>query len=192
MTCSIPMVRREPKHHFSDCCFCLTNTAGHSSTTKHTIKYTDVSSALKPMPHGVGLRVPQPHLETTKSGPSQESETEDAQPSVHYVPDCQNKSAHLINKKELNDLDRDLKLTKQAELLGSRLQQWNLLSQGTKLSRFRARNTCLSLFLHLKNSVCVCVCVCVRARACVCVRLVFSTILASGESLHIHLRPVLY
>jgi hypothetical protein len=89
MPFGIPMVWREPKDHFSDYYFCLTNTAGHSSTTKHTIRYPDVSSALNPMPHGLGLPVPQPYLETTESGPSQESEPEDAQPSEEYLPECQ-------------------------------------------------------------------------------------------------------
>ena len=39
------------------------------------------------------------------------------------------------NKCELNDLVRDLKLTKeQSELLSSRLKQWNLLEEGTESS----------------------------------------------------------
>ena len=41
------------------------------------------------MPHGVGLPVPQPDVETSESGLSQESEPEDAQPSEEYLPECQ-------------------------------------------------------------------------------------------------------
>ena len=47
------------------------------------------------------------------------------------------KQRHLINPKELNDLVGDLELSKQrVELLGSRLQEWNLLAEGTKISHF--------------------------------------------------------
>ena len=41
---------------------------------------------------------------------------------------------HLISQSELNDLVRDLNLSKiQAELLASRLRGWNLLQQGVKV-----------------------------------------------------------
>lgn len=54
---------------------------------------------------------------------------------------------HLISQAELNDLVRDLDLSKnQAELLGSRLQGWNLLSPGTKISVFRKRHEDLTRF----------------------------------------------
>jgi len=44
---------------------------------------------------------------------------------------------HLITQPELNDLARDLGLSKaKAELLGSRLQGWHLLSAGTKIVCF--------------------------------------------------------
>jgi hypothetical protein len=110
MPFGIPVVWLERKDHFSDYHFCLTNITGHSGRTKQTIKYPDASPALKPVPHGVGLPVPQPHLETTESDPSQESKPKDAQPSEKYLPQCQDKSPHLINQKELNDLVHYLKL----------------------------------------------------------------------------------
>jgi hypothetical protein len=55
----------------------------------------------------------------------------DFQPSTSNEP-------HLISHGELNDLIRDLKLSKiQAELFGSRLQGWNLLQKNTNISIFR-------------------------------------------------------
>jgi hypothetical protein len=57
----------------------------------------------------------------------------DFQPSASNEP-------HLISQSELNDLVRDLNLPKsQAELLGSRLQGWNLLQKSTNTSIFRYR-----------------------------------------------------
>jgi hypothetical protein len=104
MPFSIPMVWHESKDHFSDCYFCLTNIAGHSSRSKHTIKYPDASSVLKCVPHEMGQPVPQPYLEPTESGPSQKSAPEDAQPSEEYLPERQDKSPHPISQKEMNDL----------------------------------------------------------------------------------------
>jgi hypothetical protein len=57
----------------------------------------------------------------------------DFQPSTSNEP-------HLNSQGELNDLVRDLNLSKsQAELLGSRLQGWNLLQTNTNTSTFRFR-----------------------------------------------------
>ena len=57
-------------------------------------------------------------------------------------PSFQHESAPLfINQERLNDLVRDLYLSKEkAEILGSRLQQWNLLELGTTILSFRSRN----------------------------------------------------
>ena len=48
---------------------------------------------------------------------------------------------HKITEGELNDLIRDLELSKnKAELLASKLQQWNLLHHSVKVTTFRTRN----------------------------------------------------
>ena len=44
------------------------------------------------------------------------------------------KHPHLINQEELNDLVRDLELSRQkVKSLGSCLQEWNLLAEGTQI-----------------------------------------------------------
>ena len=64
---------------------------------------------------------------------------------------------HLKNQCELNDLVRDLKLTKeQSELLGSRLKQWNLLEEGTKSSVFRTLQEDFSIYFEMYNTLCFC------------------------------------
>ena len=50
---------------------------------------------------------------------------------------CSIKKPILINESMLNDLVRDLTLTKdKAEILASCLKQWNLLEKDTKISKF--------------------------------------------------------
>ena len=49
---------------------------------------------------------------------------------------------HLICQGELDDLIRDLNLSKQkSEILGSRLQQWNLLQKTTRIFVYRNRHS---------------------------------------------------
>ena len=55
-----------------------------------------------------------------------------------YDPDSDIKKSHLISQAELDDLVRDLSLSKEkSELLGSRLKEWNLLQSGATVSHFR-------------------------------------------------------
>jgi hypothetical protein len=57
----------------------------------------------------------------------------------------------------LNDLVRDLKLTKnQSELLASRLQDWNLLNPGVKVTSFRRRTAALSNIFSMAGDLCYC------------------------------------
>ena len=72
------------------------------------------------------------------------SDSEEQQPSASrdadYLPSTDS-SNHMITECELIDLIRDLELPKnKAELLASRLQQWNLLDHSVKVTTFRTRN----------------------------------------------------
>ena len=51
------------------------------------------------------------------------------------------KKPHLISQAELDDLVRDLSLSKEkSELLVSKLKEWNLLQSGATVSHFRNRH----------------------------------------------------
>lgn len=66
-------------------------------------------------------------------------------------------SYQLFTQSELNDLVRDLDLPKEAtELLGSRLNEKNLLAPRTKFSFFRNREKDLVQFLKMEESFVVC------------------------------------
>jgi hypothetical protein len=63
----------------------------------------------------------------------------------------------LIAESEINDLVRDLSMSKaQAELVGSRLKEYNLLQEGTTVSVFRKRQTLLSSYFAMEDSLCCC------------------------------------
>ena len=64
---------------------------------------------------------------------------------------------HRITEGELNYLIRDLDLPKsKAELLGSRLQQWNLLKENVKISVYRKRHEDLAQFFKMERGLVAC------------------------------------
>jgi hypothetical protein len=64
---------------------------------------------------------------------------------------------HIITAGELNDLVRDLHLTKnQSELLASRLQGWNLLNADAKVTYFRKRTANLTDLFSMTGELCYC------------------------------------
>ena len=153
MPFAVPMVWREQKDHSSDCYFCLTNTKGYSVKTRFKIKYPDVPSAHRPVPHSSELPVPKPPL-----GSQRESESsEDGECMDTDFQDVESKEPHLINQEELHDLVRDLDLPKEkSELLGSRLKQWNLLQEGVHTTTFRQRHKKLSQYFKMDDKLCYC------------------------------------
>ena len=65
---------------------------------------------------------------------------------------------HWITQEDLNDLARDLYLSKQqSELLASRLKQWNLVQEDVRITSFRNRNNKdLASFFYMGNKLCYC------------------------------------
>jgi hypothetical protein len=129
MSFAIPMVWREPKNHDDDCYFCSIHVKGYNQTSKTKIQYPDLPSARRPIPHGPDLPVPMPpstlkfdsSSSCSSSPESSGSSNEDYKPGVSVTPTP-------FTQSELNDLVRDLGLTKDsAQLLGSRLHSKNLL-----------------------------------------------------------------
>ena len=145
MPFAVPMVWREQSDHATDLYFCMTAIRGFSRKNKSKIFYPVCKSAIKPVSHSPDLPVSQPPTEKEDSlsvNACESTSTESEEESIELDPFFQHESAPLfINEERLNDLVRDLYLSKKkAEILGSRLQQWNLLEPGTTISSFRSRN----------------------------------------------------
>ena len=144
----IPMVWREQKNHCDDCYFCMVDTSGFNTKNKKTIAYPSLPSAIRPVPHGADLPVPDPercmsdNISTSNSDMEREMQAGCCSAGHdEYVPEQELDKPSLFTQGELNDLVRDLGLSKsKAELLGSRLQQWNLLQNDVTISAFRNRH----------------------------------------------------
>ena len=165
MPFAVPMVWRNPTNHISDWYFCMTPpvSKGLSRKKKHGIQYPNISSAIRPVPHGEILPVPKAPEKYTIDSDKQEIESSASSSEFRmssqesYTASCISHEPHFISQNELNDLVRDLELCKtKSELLGSRLQQWNLLADGVRISKYRDRQQQLELFYFVDGNLVVC------------------------------------
>ena len=161
MPFAVPMVWHEQSDHVTDYYFCMTNINGFSRKNKFKISYPVCRSAIKPIPHDPDLPVPQPPTEkedTLSVDEGASTSTESEEDLIESDPSFQHESAPLlINQERLNDLVRDLYLSKDnAKVLGSMLQQWNLLEPGTTISSFRIRNQSLARYYASAENICYC------------------------------------
>ena len=131
---------------------------GITSKSKHTVKYPNLPSAIRPVPHSPDFPVPDPPKQMTLSDDDlsdndKEQEIED----MEFKPNCFSSEPHLLSQGDLNDLVRDLNLSKkQSELLGSRSKGWNLLQKETKVSVYRTRHSDFADFFSLEDGVVFC------------------------------------
>jgi hypothetical protein len=109
--------------------------------------YSNVPSALLLVLHGEGISVPEPRKEYTIDSDDEderESTSGSPEPPASTEPHVSlgrssAPQAHILTQDELNDFVHDLELSKsKAELLGSRLKQWNLLEKNVRISSFRS------------------------------------------------------
>jgi hypothetical protein len=140
------MVWREPSIHATDCYFCTVPPVSRGITKKKkwTIVYPNIPSALRPVPHGEGISVPEPPKECTvdsddedegKSTSVSPEPLASTEPHVSHITSSVPKP-HILTQDELNDIVRDLELSKRkAQLLGC-LKQWNLLEKKPEFLRF--------------------------------------------------------
>ena len=133
MPFAVAMVWRKQSDHVTGCYFCMTNIKEFSGKNKSKISYPVCRSVIKLVSHYPDLPVPQPPTEkedTLSVDECASTSTESEEDLIESDPSFQHKSAPLlINQERLNDLVRDLYLSKEnAEVLGSRLNSgiyWN-------------------------------------------------------------------
>jgi hypothetical protein len=110
------MVWREQKDYLTDCYFCLTKLVAHNSKSKHTIVYSNIPSALRPLEHDGSLPVPDPPQQRAlhEEEPTRTSPEDECGPSCSNVdPDFPKLTvSQLISQSDLNDLVTELNLSK--------------------------------------------------------------------------------
>jgi hypothetical protein len=86
---------------------------------------------MRPVSHSEDLPVPQHPENVTFSDDDSDNEAIQEVENPFHDPNFEASTSsepHLLNQGDLNDLARDLNLSKkQSELLGSRLKEWNVL-----------------------------------------------------------------
>ena len=159
------MVWREPRNHADDCYFCLTNITGFNASSRKKIKYPNLRSAMRPVPHSDDLPVPTPPVNKDLLSSSDEEipSRKDSAESISLediestYSGTSGNEPHWITQEDLNDLACDLYLSKQqSELLASRLKQWNLVQEDVRITSFRNRNKDLTSFFDMENKLCYC------------------------------------
>ena len=156
---AVPMIWREQRDHITDCYFCLTKTKSYNQRNRKKILYPNLPSAIGPVPHSADLPIPitPPCLPELTGESSENSEYSSCDSDDTFQFSQEATKPHLINQEHLNDLVRDLNLTKSnSELLASRLQQWNLLAPHTKVTFYRQRSQDLISHFSTDGELCYC------------------------------------
>jgi len=122
-----------------------------------------IPSAIWPVPHTEDLPAPVPLQQYILDSGDEPTEKREKTPQLStstdtdVTADLQSKEFNRITQEELNDLIRDLHLPKcKAELLGSRLQQWNLLKENVWISVYCKMYEDLVQFFKMERSLVAC------------------------------------
>ena len=160
MKSAIPKIRREPSNHTNDCYFCMVDPSKRrTGKNAPAIVYFSISSSIASVPHSDQLPVPIPTRSQDRISADESTIDEDDITIDDYVLNfnLEEKGPYCFNQEDLTDLIRDLGLTKSnAELLTSRLKQWNLLDESVQITEQRKRHQSFFSFFTMQNAICFC------------------------------------
>ena len=144
----VSMVWREPKEHLTDCYFCLVNTKDIGKKNRQNFSYPGIPSAIRPVLHSDEFLPPV--FNGFLSSEDEETGSEEERMDMEYKKthteseDSSTESKKAVpqqfNQSELNDLVRDLDLSKQAaEILASGLNEKHVLHSSAKVSFYKKK-----------------------------------------------------
>ena len=126
MKVAISRIWREPTNHTKDCYFCMVDPSKRrTGESASAIAYSSIPSSIALVPHSYQLPVPIPTRCQDPVSADESTTDEDDITIDDYVlnSNLEEKKPYYPNQKDLNDLIRDLGLTKSnTELLTSRLK----------------------------------------------------------------------
>ena len=155
---SYPRVWLEPTGHSTNCYFCVVDVSKRrKGKNAAPVNYPDISSSIAPIPYCSKYSVPVPpgpdEVQDDNSDEMEQMEAED----MDYQPKVPEKTPHFPNQKVVNDLIRDMGLTKSnAELFISRMKQWHLVKEEVRVTSQRSRHEPFSDFYTLRDGLCFC------------------------------------
>lgn len=92
---AIPLLWREPKGHGNDCYFCHANIQGITVKTWITLQYSDIPSAIRPLPQSDGLLVSVPLAEHKLNPDSDSNSTAIDDETSELIP-CKQEALHSL------------------------------------------------------------------------------------------------
>lgn len=156
-----PMIWREPSNHHDDCYFCVVNITGINRKNRSKWSYPNLQSAIRPSSDvlepssDVSALQSQPSTSSILTSPERLEDSEDGKDSDFYC--LLEPEPRPLNQDDLDDLIRDLSLSKKAsELLASRLKERNLVTPDTKVSVYRTREKSLLPFFSEEDDFVFC------------------------------------
>lgn len=157
MPFAIPRVWREPTNHHDDCYFCMVDIAKYKKPSdRFKLIYPDIPSSRAPVPHSAELPVPDPPSAVIDDVVDDDDDLDDSK-DLDWEDQTATVQPRQFSKAKLNDLVRDLELTKSgAELLASRLQEMNLLDASCSVTVFRKRHEAFSQYYTYNGLLCYC------------------------------------
>lgn len=152
---SVPALWTKPENHHNDCYFCRCKFTGFGKDYCDKVVYPRVDSVKQPAKHAIVVSQCAGELSAGElDNETDEDSREDPSHSLYEPTDSESK---YISQPRLNDIARDLGLSKdQSELLASRLQELKLLDSSARVSYFRTRNSVFCQFFAESESVCYC------------------------------------
>ena len=167
MCFAAPRIWREHSNYHWDCYFCMVDPSKRrKGKNAPPIEYPNIPSSIALVPHNTSdLLVPNPPTKAQQMvavESSEDSEMEEGEPSSSFGVRRRQRSQdercpYYPNQGDINDLIREMALTKSnAELLVSRLKQWDLLDNEVQITSQRRRYCDFSRFFSLKDELCYC------------------------------------
>ena len=122
------------------------------------MEYPNLKSAIRPVPHSKEIPVPDPPNDSVVYDSDDEFEVEEGlSADENFVTKAEENTPELLSQQDLNDLVRDLNLTKhQSEVLVSRLKEKKVLTSDARITKFRFRSDTLVEHFSYENSLCFC------------------------------------